>query len=211
MKTSLDIVYEISKLIKKSPKEICFSEIHARNSWLHLDLVYYVLQDGLFMQHHYKVYWITMKYFFGHGRNQMMVTRELESSVLNLRWCLFDFLFRISLGSLVLRHSDNLSKSPQHESMYVSSRRTAINWADYKSSPISQEFWSLQDVSWLCFTGSRSFRTELCLQFYKDDLSKHQLQVQLPLLKSFIDRSNTSELTMHIINLLSKISATQRL
>ena len=29
----------------------------------------------------------------------------------------FDFLFGISLGSLILRHSDNLSKSLQHQSM----------------------------------------------------------------------------------------------
>ena len=39
----------------------------------------------------------------------------------------FDFLFGISLGSLILRHSDNLSKSLQHESLSAAEGQELAN------------------------------------------------------------------------------------
>ena len=52
----------------------------------------------------------------------------------------------------------------------------------------------------------------LCLQFLKDDISKQQLQTQLPLLKSFVDASDDMELTIHnTVKLPSKMLSAQRI
>ena len=69
----------------------------------------------------------------------------------------------------------------------------------------------------------RPYESELdyVCNFYKDDLSKQQLQAQLPLLKSFevfwsllksfVDASDDMELTIHnLVELLSKLSPAQR-
>ena len=53
----------------------------------------------------------------------------------------------------------------------------------------------------------------MCNFYYKDDISKRQLQAQLPLLQAlFAEEKNQSELSSNdIIKSLSKISSAQRL
>ena len=72
---------------------------------------------------------------------------------------------------------------------------------------------NIQDLL-LNVCNGRPYESELdyVCNFYKDDLSKQQLQAQLPLLKSFVDASDDMELTIHnLVELLSKLSPAQRI
>ena len=122
MRSVLGTVYEISKLIKKSPKRdasfqklkqelapdtpgfrvICPTRWTVRAASLQSVLDNFEVLLG---------FWTESQE--GH------LDSEIEARVIGVEAQMhtFDFLFGVALGSLILRHSDNLSKSLQHEHM----------------------------------------------------------------------------------------------
>ena len=56
---------------------------------------------------------------FGQKHRKGHLDSEIRARVIGVeaQMLTFDFLFGVSLGSLILRHSDNLSKSLQHGHM----------------------------------------------------------------------------------------------
>ena len=107
-------VYEISKLIKKSPK---------RDSLFQRPKVeiaedtpgFRVLCDGLYVQLQYRVCWITMRYCLECGKSlkHLPLIVKAEPRVIGVETQMesFNFFFGLLLASVLLRHSDNLSTS----------------------------------------------------------------------------------------------------
>ena len=122
MRSALSTVYEISKLIKKSPKRdtsfqkfkqelapdtpgfrvICPTRWTVRAASLQSVLDNYEVLLGVWTE-----------------AQEGHLDSEIRARVIGVeaQMLTFDFLFGVSLGSLILRHSDNLSKSLQHEHM----------------------------------------------------------------------------------------------
>ena len=119
MKDSLNTVYEIMKLIKKSPKRdalfkkmkeglapekpgvrvLCPTRLTVRGSSLQSVLDNYEVL---------LVLWEESK--------EMTSEAEMRARIIGVesQMLTFNFLFGVSLGSLLLIHSDNLSKTLQH-------------------------------------------------------------------------------------------------
>ena len=121
MRSALGTVYEISKLIKKSPKRntslqklkqelapdtpsfrtVCPTRWTVCVASLHGVLDNYELLLGVWTE-----------------AQEGHLDSKIRARVIGVeaQMLTFNFLFGVSLGSLILRHSDNLSKSWQHES-----------------------------------------------------------------------------------------------
>ena len=125
MKSALDVVMEISKLIKKSPKrDAIFQKL--KDSISHDTPGFRVLCPT-----RWTVKASSLQSIIDHYQVLLGVWEEsLESSLdsemrsrivgVETQMLKFDFLFGVFLGALLLGHSDNLSKSLQHKSMCVS-------------------------------------------------------------------------------------------
>ena len=133
MRFALGTVYEISKLIKKSPKKdtsfqklkqelapdtpgfrvICPTRWTVRAASLQSVLDNYEVLLGVWTE-----------------AQEGHLDSEIRARVIGVeaQMLTFDFLFGVSLGSLIVRHSDNLSKSLQHE--HVSCRGSRAGEAD---------------------------------------------------------------------------------
>ncbi len=122
MKHSLETVNEISKLIKKSPKrDAIFQKLKS-------DLAQDTPGFRMLCPTRWTVRSSSLQSILDNFEVILGVWEEsLESSLnsemrariigVNTQMLTFDFLFGISLGALLLRHSDNLNKSLQHEFM----------------------------------------------------------------------------------------------
>lgn len=126
MKSALETTHEITKLIKKSPRrnEI-FKELKAESdhssdsSSVHVKLLcptrWTVRADSLFsIIDNYSVLLSTWE-------TASQIARDTESKAriqgVSSQMNTFNFLFGTYLGELVLRHTDNLSKTLQHRSL----------------------------------------------------------------------------------------------
>jgi len=122
VKSSIEVVFEISKLIKKSPKRdavfqrlkeslspdtpgfrvLCPTRWTVRAASLQSVIDNYNVLLGVWEESKESSLDSEMKFRIIGVESQMLK---------------FDFLFGVFLGALILRHGDNLSKSLQHESM----------------------------------------------------------------------------------------------
>lgn len=122
MKSALEVVAEISKLIKKSPKRdslfqklkselapdspgfrvLCPTRWTVRASSLQSVLDNYEVLLGVWNEA------LSL---------QLDVEMRARITGVNTQMHTFDFLFGVSLGNLLLRHTDNLSKTLQHKSL----------------------------------------------------------------------------------------------
>ena len=140
MRSALGTVYEIWKLIKKSPKRntsvqklkqelapdtpgfrvICPTRWTVRAASLHSVLDNYEVLLGVWTE-----------------AQEGHLDSEIRARVIRVeaQMLTFDFLFGELLGSLILRHRDNLNKSLQHE--HVSCRGSRAGEANTWSSQIS--------------------------------------------------------------------------
>ena len=122
MKSTMDVVTEISKLIKKSPKRdamfqklkqslspdttgfrvLCPTRWTVRASSLQSVIDNYEVLLGVWEE-----------------SLQSALDSEMRSRIIGVEFQMqkFEFLFGVLLGALLLSHSDNLSKSLQHKSM----------------------------------------------------------------------------------------------
>ena len=127
MSSALDTTYEIVKLVKYSPKrELLFKELKKECGTNHGDSVtpgvralcptrWTVRADSLSA--------IVLNYSTLQSTwdNALEVARDSESKArihgVSSQMKTFEYYFGISLGELVLRHSDNLSRTLQHKSL----------------------------------------------------------------------------------------------
>ena len=122
MKSSLETVHEISKLIKKSPKRSALFEK------LKQELASETIGVRVLCPTRWTVRAASLQSILDNYEILLNVWEEaLESSLdsetrarivgVEAQMAKFDFLYGVSLGALVLSHSDNLSKTLQHKSM----------------------------------------------------------------------------------------------
>jgi len=122
MKLSLETVHEISKLIKKSPKRSALFEK------LKQELSSETIGVRVLCPTRWTVRAASLQSILDNYEVLLGVWEETQESSLDsetrarivgveAQMGKFDFLFGVSLGALILFHSDNLSKMLQHKSM----------------------------------------------------------------------------------------------
>ena len=122
MKACLEVVYEISKLIKKSPKR------DALFQKLKVEIAEETPGFRVLCPTRWTVRAASIQSVLDNHEVLLRVWEESKSSSIDseirariigveTQMESFDFLFGLLLASLLLRHSDNLSKSLQHESL----------------------------------------------------------------------------------------------
>ena len=122
MKSALDAVAEISKLIKKSSKRD--SSFEKLKSELAPDMPGF----RILCPTHWTVHATSLKSKIDDCEILFAVWEEAQGGHLDgemkarvigveTQMHTFDFLYSVFLGELILRHTDNLSKSPQHKSL----------------------------------------------------------------------------------------------
>lgn len=199
MKNALDTAYELIKLIKKSPRrDAVFQRIKEQlpedtmgirvlcpTRWT---VRAQALQSIITNYEPLQMLWEESLTF--------VKDTEMKSRIQGVATCMesFDFFFGASLGELLLRHSDNLSKALQSTSMSAAegqkiAEMTVITLQSMRSDENFTLFWSLVKLK-----GSElnvNDPTLLCLGEESDPgdmMMDHIVVIFLPLLKTIIDR-----------------------
>lgn len=122
MKTAFEVVTEVSKLIKKSTKrDAAFEKLKA-------DLAPETPEFRVLCPTRWTVRAVSLQSVIDNYEVLLLVWQEpLDGSLdgemrariigVETQMMKFDFLFGVCLGSLILRHSDNLSKTLQHKTL----------------------------------------------------------------------------------------------
>lgn len=121
MKSCLEVVYEISKLIKKSKRDAMFQKLKG-------EIAAETPGFRVLCPTRWTVRASSIQIVLDNFEVLLGVWEESKSSNIDSKtWARiigvevqmlrFDFLFGLLLGSLLLRHGDNLSKTLQHETM----------------------------------------------------------------------------------------------
>ena len=292
MKSAFDVVAEVSKLIKKSPKrDAAFERLKA-------DLATDTPGFRVLCPTRWTVRAASLKSVIDNYEVLLSVWQEalcgsldgeMRARIIGVETQMtkFDFFFGVQLGSLILRHSDNLSSTLQHESLSAAEGhriamltvavlqkiRTDENFTafyqrvlaeqsrlgvddpclprkrrfpqryqvgssrgDFHSSPetyyrqiyfgaldnaieairdrFDQPGYAIyQNLEELVIKASKGEahenELEFVCKFYKDDLSRAQLEAQLPLLEPLCE--GTKNITIHdIVKILGGLSAAER-
>ena len=132
MKDALDVVIEVSKLIKKSPKrDAAFDKLKA-------EFAPETPGFRLLCPTRWTVRAGSLQSVIDNYEILLLVWREALEGSLDGEMCAciigveaqmtrFDFLFGICLGSLLLHHSDNLSSTLQHKTMSAAEGQQVAN------------------------------------------------------------------------------------
>ena len=294
IKCSFDVVGEVSKLIKKSPKrDAAFEKLKA-------DLAPETPGFRVLCPTRWTVRAATLQSVIDNYEVLLQVWQEaLDGSLdgemrariigVEAQMMKFDFLFGVCLGSLILRHSDNLSKTLQHKTLSaaegqriakltvsvlqkicsddnvaafyqrviqeqtrfgvadpcVPRKRRApqrfevgSSTGDFLATPeahyrriyygaVDHVVEAIQDrfdqpgystyrnleelVVKACKGETCDAELDYVCDVYKGDLSKTQLQAQLPLLQPLCDTEGINEITIHdVVRILGGLSSAER-
>ena len=290
LRSCLDAVFEITKLIKKSPKrDAIFQKLkHDLATDTPSFCVLCPTRWIASLQSVLDSYEVLLG--VGEEFKNSQIDSEMKAKIIGIETQIltFNFLLGISLGTLILQHSDNLSKSLQHDTITAAEgqpmakltidvlkfirkeekfksfydhvllhqsefdidaptlsckrrppRLLQIGLTDgtfHSTHEITRQIYyeafdlviesinsrfnqpgykvyrNVEDLVLNACCGSH-YDTELSnvCDFYKDDISKMQLQAQLPLLQAlFAEEMNQSELSINdIIKSLSQLSSAQ--
>ena len=122
MKSALEVVAEISKLIIKSPKRDSLfqklkSELAPDSPGFHVLCPTRWTVRASSLQSVLDNYEVLLGVWNEALSLQLDVEMRARITGVNTQMHTFDFLFGVSLGNLLLRHTDNLSKTLQHKSL----------------------------------------------------------------------------------------------
>ena len=294
MKSSFEVVAEVSKLIKKSPKrDAAFEKIKA-------DLAPEMPGFRVLCPTRWTVRAASLQSVIDNYEVLLLVWQEaLDGSLdgemrariigVETQMMTFDFLFGVCLGSLILRHSDNLSKTLQHKTLSAAEgqhiakltvgvlqsirsdehfgtfyqrviqdqsrfgvadprlprkRRAPQRFevgsstGDFHASPEAHYrqiyygaldhvveairdrfdqpgYSTYQNLEELmvkaCKGETYNVQLDYVCNFYKGDLSRAQLEAQLPLLRQLCDTEGINEITIHdVVRILGSLSSAER-
>ena len=294
MKTAFEVVEEVSKLIKKSPKrDAAFEKLKANlapeTPGFHVLCPTRWTVRAASLQSvidNYEVLLLVWQEALDGSLDGEMRARIIGVETQMMK---FDFLFGVCLGSLILRHSDNLSKTLQHKTLsaaegqriakltisVLQKMRTDEQFALFYQRVIQEQtrfgvadpclprkrrapqrfevgsstgtfhvtpeayyrqiyygaldhvveaihdrfnqpgystYRNLEElVLKACKGETYDAELDYVCDFYKGDLSRAQLEVQLPLLQALCDTEGISELTIHdVVRILGGLSSAER-